>query len=140
MSRAEIVENLIRMSGYNIKEFSEAAGIPYTTLRSIIARGIGNSSVDNVLKICSTLNITAEKLEQLAKIEDEEYLISELTSLTTEARNPDIFGRPQNESVEQEEDPDIRTLQRAAKKMTPEDRRRAIKILEATFDDLFDED
>lgn len=41
---------------------------------------------------------------------------------------------------EQEVDPDIRTLQRAAKKMTPEERKKAIKILGATFDDLFDEE
>lgn len=41
---------------------------------------------------------------------------------------------------EQEVDPDIRTLQRAAKKMTPEERKKAIKILGATFDDLFDDE
>ncbi|MFB7301711.1 helix-turn-helix domain-containing protein [Heyndrickxia sporothermodurans] len=37
-------------------------------------------------------------------------------------------------------DPDIRTLNRAAKNMTPEQRRKAIKILEATFEDLFDDE
>lgn len=36
-------------------------------------------------------------------------------------------------------DPDIRTLNRAAKEMTPEQRKKAIKILEATFEDLFDD-
>lgn len=41
---------------------------------------------------------------------------------------------------EEEIDPDIRTLQRAAKRMTPEERKKAIKILGATFDDLFGED
>jgi transcriptional regulator with XRE-family HTH domain len=37
-------------------------------------------------------------------------------------------------------DPDIRTLHRAAKDMTPEQRKKAIKILEATFEDLFDDE
>ncbi|WP_018934470.1 helix-turn-helix domain-containing protein [Gracilibacillus lacisalsi] len=37
-------------------------------------------------------------------------------------------------------DPDIRTLRRAAKDMTPEQRKKAIKILEATFEDLFDDE
>jgi transcriptional regulator with XRE-family HTH domain len=40
---------------------------------------------------------------------------------------------------EEDVDPDIRTLHRAAKDMTPEQRRKAIKILEATFEDLFDD-
>lgn len=37
-------------------------------------------------------------------------------------------------------DTDIRTLQRAAQKMSPEERKKAIKLLEAMFDDVFDED
>jgi transcriptional regulator with XRE-family HTH domain len=37
-------------------------------------------------------------------------------------------------------DPDIRTLNRAAKQMTPEQRKKAIKILGATFEDLFDDE
>lgn len=37
-------------------------------------------------------------------------------------------------------DPDIRSLQRAAKKMSPEERKKAIKILNATFEDLFDDE
>jgi len=37
-------------------------------------------------------------------------------------------------------DPDIRTLNRAAKDMSPEQRKRAIRILEATFEDLFDDE
>ncbi|MEK3886566.1 helix-turn-helix domain-containing protein [Bacillus sp. FSL K6-3431] len=41
---------------------------------------------------------------------------------------------------EAETDPDIRTLHRAAKDMTPEQRKKAIKILEATFEDLFDDE
>ncbi len=41
---------------------------------------------------------------------------------------------------EEEIDPDIRTLQRAAQKMSPEERKKAIRILEASFDDLFSEE
>jgi transcriptional regulator with XRE-family HTH domain len=40
--------------------------------------------------------------------------------------------------IEEPKDPDIRTLHRAAKEMTPDQRKKAIKILEATFEDLFD--
>ncbi|MCY8913167.1 helix-turn-helix domain-containing protein [Bacillus atrophaeus] len=37
-------------------------------------------------------------------------------------------------------DPTIRTLNRAARDMTPEQRKKAIRILEATFEDLFDDE
>lgn len=125
------------MSGYNIKGFSEFAEIPYTTLRSILSRGIGNSSVDNVFKVLGALKMTSEKLEQLAAIDNEKQLMEELITLTKETQNPDYH---ENSHLEEEvnEDPDIRTLNRVAKDMTPEQRKKAIKILEATFEDLFD--
>jgi len=51
----------------NMKEFAEHVGIPYTTLYSILERGVGRASIDNVLKICRALGITAEDLEQMAE-------------------------------------------------------------------------
>ncbi|GLC89380.1 helix-turn-helix domain-containing protein [Lysinibacillus piscis] len=39
-----------------------------------------------------------------------------------------------------EEDIDIRTLNRMAKDMTPNQRKKAIRVLEATFEDLFDDE
>lgn len=46
----------------SVREFTIEANIPYTTLDSIFKRGIGNSSVSNVIKICRALNISADKL------------------------------------------------------------------------------
>ncbi len=51
------------LSRYNsVREFTIHADIPYTTLDSIFKRGIGNSSVNNVIKICRALNISADEL------------------------------------------------------------------------------
>jgi hypothetical protein len=36
--------------------------MPYTTIDSIFRRGIGNSSVSNVIKICKALGISADAL------------------------------------------------------------------------------
>lgn len=66
MRRTEILRGLIQDTGLNLKAFSEKAGIPYTTLRSMLERGIGNASVDNVIKICKTLGITVEELEEMS--------------------------------------------------------------------------
>lgn len=41
-------------------------GIPPTTLNSMLNRGLGKASIDNVLKVCKGLGITAEELEEMA--------------------------------------------------------------------------
>lgn len=65
-ARTEIVENLIDEKWPSVKAFAESIGIPYTTLKSMLKRGIGNASVDNVLKVCKGLGITTDQLERMA--------------------------------------------------------------------------
>lgn len=67
MKRTETIKKLIKDTGMSLKAFSEKANIPYTTLYSILERGVGNASVDNVIKICKTLGITVEELEEMTK-------------------------------------------------------------------------
>ncbi|HHY42538.1 MAG TPA: helix-turn-helix transcriptional regulator [Thermoanaerobacterales bacterium] len=66
MKRAEIVKKLIKETGLSLKAFAEKANIPYTTLYSILERGVGNASVDNVIKICRALNISVDELQDMA--------------------------------------------------------------------------
>jgi hypothetical protein len=62
MNIEEKVKELI-LSRYNsIREFTIAIDIPYTTMDSIFKRGIGNSSISNVIKICKALNISVDAL------------------------------------------------------------------------------
>ena len=46
----------------SIREFTIIADMSYSTLDSILRRGIGNSSVSNVIKICKILNISIDEL------------------------------------------------------------------------------
>lgn len=46
----------------SIREFTNIIGMPYTTVDSLLKRGIKKASVDNVMKICSFLNISADAL------------------------------------------------------------------------------
>ncbi|SHG82742.1 helix-turn-helix transcriptional regulator [Virgibacillus chiguensis] len=64
--RTEVVEKLIDKSWSSKKAFAESVDIPYTTLRSMLQRGIGNASVNNVIKVCKGLGITTEELERMA--------------------------------------------------------------------------
>lgn len=66
MEKAKILRNLIEKTGMYFRQFSIKAGVPYTTLLSILDRGVGKASVDNVLKICRTLGITTEQLAVMA--------------------------------------------------------------------------
>ena len=46
----------------NIVAFSKAVDIPNTTIVSILKRGVLNASIDNVIKICKALEISADEL------------------------------------------------------------------------------
>lgn len=58
----EKVKNLILGRFKSLREFSIEYNIPYTTLKSMLVRGIGNSSVTNVIKLCKALGISADAL------------------------------------------------------------------------------
>lgn len=46
----------------SLKKFAESINMPWTTLDSILKRGVANSNISNVLKITKALDINAEKL------------------------------------------------------------------------------
>lgn len=64
MDKTERIKKLISETGLNLKSFSEKAGLPYTTLRSILERGVEKASVQNILLICKALDIKVEDLEK----------------------------------------------------------------------------
>ncbi|MTD40293.1 hypothetical protein GIX45_17055 [Erwinia sp. CPCC 100877] len=62
MNREDFLKLLIESKYGNVKVFSEAIKIPYTTVRTILEKGVGNARIDNVLKICKGLDISPEQL------------------------------------------------------------------------------
>lgn len=46
----------------SIREFTQVVDMSYSTVDSILRRGIGNSSVSNIIKICKVLNISVDEL------------------------------------------------------------------------------
>lgn len=62
MTTEEMLKELILKRYNSIREFTIAINMPYSTLDSIFKRGIGNSSVTNIIKICRALNISADAL------------------------------------------------------------------------------
>lgn len=61
MGEAKIKKKIKEKYG-SIRQFAIKVGIPYTTIDSILKRGIINSNVGNVIKICKALDISIEQL------------------------------------------------------------------------------
>ena len=70
MKKAKILADLIERNEQSRRAFAERIGVPATTLQSILTRGVGKASVDNVIKVCRGLGITTEDLERMANGED----------------------------------------------------------------------
>lgn len=64
MTIEDQLKNLILSRYRSIREFTIAVDMPYTTIDSIFRRGVGNSSVTNVIKICKALGISADELAE----------------------------------------------------------------------------
>ena len=62
MNTEDKLKDLILKRYYSVRDFTITHDIPYTTMHSIFKRGIGNSSVTNVIKICKALGISADAL------------------------------------------------------------------------------
>ena len=46
----------------SVKRFSDKIEVPYTTIDTILKRGLKNSNVLNVLKMCNELNLDVNEL------------------------------------------------------------------------------
>lgn len=95
MDKTEYLKQLISDTGLKLKTFAEKADIPYTTLRSMLERGIENASVNNVMKICRTLNISVETLytkcnQSISLTSTEENLLNKFNKLNTKGKKEAI--------------------------------------------------
>lgn len=62
MTIEEKLKNLILTKYKSIREFTQIIDMPYSTFSTIISRGIENSSVTNIIRICKALGISADAL------------------------------------------------------------------------------
>lgn len=64
MTTEEKLKDYILERYNSIREFSQDIDMSYSTLDSILRRGVANSSVVNVIKICKKLNISVDALSE----------------------------------------------------------------------------
>lgn len=57
MNREQKLRNIILDRYESLRQFSLIADIPYSTLMTLLSRGIGGASFDTVILICQNLGI-----------------------------------------------------------------------------------
>lgn len=71
----ELKRLMILKSG-SVRAFAIDNEIPYTTLRSMLSRGVMSTNVSNVIAICKALNIRPESLEEEnLRFWDEQHIV-----------------------------------------------------------------
>lgn len=81
-SITELIKNEIKSQYKSLSKFSEASGIPYSTLSNALSKGIGGTSYDTVVKICQILHIKQVYDSDLVLFNNEFYdIYSKLTQL-----------------------------------------------------------
>ena len=59
---SEVLESEIRMGYKNVSQFCRKKNIPYMTVQGVIKRGVENTTVSTLQKICDALDITITQL------------------------------------------------------------------------------
>ena len=62
MTTEDRLRNYILSKYRSLREFSQKIDMPYSTINTIMKRGIDNSSVNNIIRICQALNISTDDL------------------------------------------------------------------------------
>lgn len=62
MQAEERIKELIVAKYGNVRAFATESGISYTTVRSILERGVMNAKAENVFKMCRMLGISPDTL------------------------------------------------------------------------------
>ena len=62
MTREQRLRNAILDRYASLRQFAIAADLPYSTLMTILTRGVGGASFDAVIAICKTLDLDPKTL------------------------------------------------------------------------------
>ncbi len=64
MSVEENLKEMICREYGSVRQFAQKIDVKYSTVMAILRRGVKNSNIDNVIKICHTLNISVDALAE----------------------------------------------------------------------------
>lgn len=89
----EQIKNLIIEKYGSIRQFALKIDVPYTTIDTILRRGIDNSNVTNVIKMCKALNISVDKsIDENKIISSLEFDNAELVDINSSIIKIPVYG------------------------------------------------
>ncbi|WP_185776127.1 XRE family transcriptional regulator [Streptococcus oralis] len=86
----------------SVKSFAEENGMPYSTVRSILERGIMDANVENAIKICSALDIRPEIFSYFLETSKGEPEILPIYNKLEEQRQEKVLSYAKDQLEEQE--------------------------------------
>lgn len=78
------LKELMEIHSGSVRAFAIDIDVPYTTIRSILERGVLNAKAENIFKICAALNIQPEVFTDLLTSLPSQKPTDELTATITE--------------------------------------------------------
>ncbi len=72
MSVESELKNLILNKYKSLREFAIKIDMPYSTMDTILKRGVDKANINNIIKICKELNIDTESLGE-GRIEQKQH-------------------------------------------------------------------
>lgn len=57
MTKEEYLQNEILKNYRSVMAFAKDIGIPYTTIKGVLSRGVDGASVQTVIKVCDALGV-----------------------------------------------------------------------------------
>lgn len=127
MNREVLLMDLIKKTGLSVKSFAVKAGVPYSTLRSMLERGIGGASIDNVMKICHALNLTVDEFDAMSRYTGSP---NHSSNMVNEDSAP-FYINEDARALSQEifNNPDLKILFDASRKLTTDDIKAVVEIV-----------
>ncbi|MEG0366582.1 MAG: helix-turn-helix transcriptional regulator [Coprobacillus sp.] len=113
MFNKDVILKLLEKKGWSRYKLSKESNLAQSTLSDILTGKNSNPRMDTIQKIATTLNVSVDVF-----FDNDSNCNSESAFIDT----------------------DIRRIERARNKMSVKDKAKMMKILEASFDDYFDDE
>lgn len=114
MKRSMILRQLMINRDMKVSDISKQSGIAYSTVKSILENGTGKASYINICKICASLGITPDDLENMVKENTiyELQLSKEDSELLSKYRSLDPHGKDMVDTVLDKEHDRCKTVEK----------------------------
>ena len=84
MNIEETIKELMIKKCGSVNKFAKACGLPTSTVATMFTRGINNTNINTIIKICQALNISVDELAngRITYLSDVERPVIEFEKLT----------------------------------------------------------